>query len=196
MSLLPAALDYAARGWHVLPLKPKGKEPLGALVRRGFKDASTDPSCIRQWWQERPDANLGIATGAVSGIDVLDVDGELGARSLEELTRRFGELPAAIEAKTGNGRHIYFAHSAPLRCRTRFAPGLDLKACGGYVVAAPSVHENGSVYGWAPGRGPDDSGPGRWPPWLDRRDWPVSRSHQRNEPGRRLSSSGARPGSC
>jgi hypothetical protein len=40
------ALAYAARGWHVLPLEPRGKAPLGRLVPRGMKDATTDPAII------------------------------------------------------------------------------------------------------------------------------------------------------
>ncbi len=51
--LLAAALEYARRGWPVLPLAPRGKAPLGALVPRGLNDATTDPERIRQWWATR-----------------------------------------------------------------------------------------------------------------------------------------------
>ncbi|HEX9016816.1 MAG TPA: bifunctional DNA primase/polymerase, partial [Chloroflexota bacterium] len=37
--ILSAALDYAARGWPVLPLVPREKRP---LTKRGLLDATTD----------------------------------------------------------------------------------------------------------------------------------------------------------
>ena len=68
MSMLDAALEYAARGWHVHPLRSRGKEP---ITPRGHKDASVDPDVICAWWTANPDANIGIAV-APSGLCVLD----------------------------------------------------------------------------------------------------------------------------
>src|SRR5262245_2554003 len=69
--LLEAALGYAARGLPVFPCKRADKSP---LTRHGFNDASTDPEQIREWWTQWPNAMIGMPTGAVSGIDVLDLD--------------------------------------------------------------------------------------------------------------------------
>src|SRR6266568_8600113 len=69
-SALRHALAYAWYGWPVFPCKPGSKEP---ATRHGFRDATTDPNQIRQWWQTLPRANLAIATGS-PGPDVLDVD--------------------------------------------------------------------------------------------------------------------------
>jgi Bifunctional DNA primase/polymerase, N-terminal len=62
-SLAEAASEYAHRGYHVFPLEPRGKQPLGRLVCHGVKDASCDPTQVRRWWQLRPDANVGAACG-------------------------------------------------------------------------------------------------------------------------------------
>jgi hypothetical protein len=67
---LRQALAYAAAEWPVFRCKPDQKAP---DTPHGFKDATTDPAVIRQWWQARPDGNVAIATGA-PGPDVLDVD--------------------------------------------------------------------------------------------------------------------------
>ena len=63
MSLLQAALDYAARGLAVFPVLPMSKAP---ACRRGFKDATTNPATIRRWWLAQTDYNIGIATGLMS----------------------------------------------------------------------------------------------------------------------------------
>jgi putative DNA primase/helicase len=75
---LEAALSYAARGWAIFPLVPGSKKPFGKAHecgapshQHGFKDATTDPAIITAWWTEHPDANIGVATGKVSGVTSL-----------------------------------------------------------------------------------------------------------------------------
>ena len=73
MSTLSDALDYAARGWHVFPLAPRSKEPLKGS--RGFNDASTNPATMRRWFGQGYPYNIGIGTGMISGLFMLDIDG-------------------------------------------------------------------------------------------------------------------------
>jgi putative DNA primase/helicase len=146
--LLPAALAYAARGWAVFPLKPREKTP---IYPGGFKIATKDPDQIRQWWTSHPHANIGIATGAHSGIDVIDVDVKKkrdGEASLRLLCNGHRSLPPTLEARTpSGGRHLIFVE-CNLRCSSdKLGSGLDIRAEGGYIVAAPSVTEQGS-YRW------------------------------------------------
>lgn len=42
MTALDAAISYAARGWPVLPIEPRGKAPIGVLARHGWHDATLD----------------------------------------------------------------------------------------------------------------------------------------------------------
>ena len=151
---LAAALKYAARGWPVFPLQPRGKLPAIPKAKggSGFKDATTDPAVIRRWWTRWPEANVGIASGAVSGIVVLDVDGEEGEASLATLLNDNGSDETPTARTGGGGRHLLFAHPGrTIGCRTGMLPGLDLKGDGGYIVAPPSVHPNGTRYTWAVG---------------------------------------------
>src|SRR5438034_3590275 len=108
-SRLDAALDYARRGWAVIPLVPGGKTPLTA---HGYKDGTTDEAKIRSWWAKTPSANVGIVTGAESGLVVLDVDPRNGGEiTLDELIAEHGKLPDTVVAITGGGgRHIFFQH--------------------------------------------------------------------------------------
>lgn len=150
---LAAALDYAARGWRVIPIPNGLKHP----NRPGWQDAATtDADLIAQWWGEHPDHGIGIATGAASGIWVLDVDvgvGKDGAETLADLEATYGPLPDTVEAITGTGgRHIYFAWPDDRDIRNdqagRLGPGLDIRGTGGQVLAPPTIHPNGQPYEW------------------------------------------------
>ena len=175
---LETALVYASRGWPVFPVhtptgaecscgKPNcehaGKHP---RTKHGFHDATTDQTTIQRWWTRWPDANIGIATGAASGLVVLDVDPRHGGdETLADLERKHGSLPNTVECLTGGGgRHIYFAHpGGQVKSRT-IAPGVDVKADGGYIVAPPSVHASGRRYEWEVSSRPDDTlvAPPKW----------------------------------
>ena len=95
----------AERGFHVFPCRPRDKRPATA---NGLKDATTDPDVIQAWWQQQPDSNIAIATGAASGIFVVDIDGLDAEAALRRLEVEHGALPATVEAITARGRHVYF----------------------------------------------------------------------------------------
>ena len=112
-------------------------------------------------WQERPreileealawaaKGNVGLRTGQVSGVVVVDVD---QGGDLEGL-----ELPTTVMVNTGgNGMHFYFRHSAPLgNSSGKLGPKIDVKADGGQVVFPGSIHpDTGRLYQWAPGMSP------------------------------------------
>jgi len=179
-----AALDYAARGWRVLPLH--GIEPDGSCTcgradcpspgkhprtRHGMRDATTDLETIRDWWDRWPDANVGIATGR--GLMVLDVDGEEGQANISGQ-----HVPATPCVHTGRGSHLYLRPPEGVRVRNAvgLAPGLDVRAEGGYVVAPPSRHASGVDYEWA--ISPDVQDLAECPLWLA----DLLRSHEHPEP--------------
>ena len=142
MSMLEAALGYAARGIPVFPLRPRSKAPATA---HGFKDAVTDAAQIEAWWGASPNANIGIPNGSASGIWVLDIDPRNDASNAwGQLVDRYGE-PLTHTVRTGSGgRHYYFRTDDRLikRRKTRY-PGVEICGEGGYVVAPPSVTESG-----------------------------------------------------
>jgi hypothetical protein len=175
-----AAVEYAKRGWAVLPLwGPRPGSPTGCACGRpscdspakhpitahGVKDASGDTGVIQEWFRRYPEANIGIATGRISGFDVLDVDGEDGFQTLSA-----DELPHTPSSITGSGgRHVLFEHRPGLRNAVRFAPGLDVRTDNGYIVAPPSQHVSGRAYAWDLEHHPDDVHPAPWPEALYRR---------------------------
>lgn len=162
-----AARDYLRRGWVVLPVAPGGKRPL--IQWQMLQHRHPTELEVRYWLTRWPDANLGLVTGAISGLVVLDVDpAHGGTRSLHRLLAEHGPLPPTPEVLTGGGgRHLYFAHPAePVHNAAAIAPGLDIRGDGGYVVAPPSTHASGHRYHWAPGRSPAECPLAPFPEWL------------------------------
>lgn len=162
--LLAAALRYAALGWCVFPghgidqsgrcscrdskCGHPGKHP---RINAWQKSATTDKTVIENWWRRWPTANVCIATGAASGIVVLDVDPRHGgAASLEALEREHGPLPLTPTVRTGGGGfHYFFSHpGGRVLNRVNVLPGVDVRGDGGFVVAPPSRHVSGEVYSW------------------------------------------------
>ena len=142
--------EYVKRGWPVFPLKPKNKIP---LTNHGFKDATLDTALIKEWWAKWPDAGIGIVTGALSGLAVIDVDPRNGGEdSLRELEKFHGILSDTPQVVTGGGGFHYYFRIPPgkeLRCKhNALGRGVDLKADGGYVCAPPSLHPSGKKYEW------------------------------------------------
>jgi hypothetical protein len=169
---LNAALEYAARGWPVVPLHTPlpdgscdcrkatcdavGKHP---RTRDGLKSATTDAAKIRKWWSMWPHANVGVRTGELRPgwyLSVLDVDPRAaGDESLENLEAKHGKLPETKLALTGGGgRHFVFEGDKPLKTTSgRLSSGLDTRGGGGsfgagYIVAPPSKHHSGREYTW------------------------------------------------
>ena len=159
---------YARRGLRVFPCKPRDKVPATA---HGCKDATTDPAQIAAWWDGTYLYNVGLATGG--GVVVLDVDinhsaGKYGDETLAELEAQHGPLPETWMCLTGGGGvHYYFACDDPaLTVGTGFAPGLDYRGAGGYVVAPPSLHDSGREYEWEAAHTPANTALAPLPDWL------------------------------
>lgn len=136
-----AARRFAAAGVPVFPCVPGGKRP---ATGRGFHDATTDTDVVARWWEQTPDANIGIPTGAVSGVVVVDVDVHAvdGYPAYGRAVRAgLVPEPAAVVRTPTGGRHMYFA-ADPHRVQRSWAAGragVDFRGDGGYVITPPSA---------------------------------------------------------
>jgi len=144
-ALRNAAMWYAANGIPVFRVQPHDKRPFPGS--RGFKDATTDLAQIRAWWNETPDANIGLPTGIA--FDVIDIDPPHGFYSLLAL-RDAGVIPEVIgKVVTARcGSHLYI-HPTGDGNKAGILPGVDYRGRGGYVVAPPSIGPNGGRYAWS-----------------------------------------------
>lgn len=175
--VLAEALAYARRGWRVIPLtwpglqahwcRAPGKQP---VLKEWQKESTVDEGRIRWWFKRWPQAGVGIKTGKESGLVVLDIDPKNGGEdSLRDLTGSYGPLPDTPQVLTGGGgRHLYFRYpeGRTVPDRISLAPGIDIRADGGQVVAPPSLHISGRRYEWEVSSHPDDVELAEMPPWL------------------------------
>jgi putative DNA primase/helicase len=150
------AAEYRRRGWSPIPIKEQSKEPnLVELEPYLNRTATTEE--LNSWaW-----SGVGIVTGRLSGVLVLDVDSAEG----EAFLRKHGHPPTPMVRTASGGLHVYFKHpDHDVKTRLRPAPGLDIKASGGYVVAPPSIGENGKPYEWI--LSPEEAELADPPEWL------------------------------
>lgn len=173
LSLIDAALAYAARGWPVFPCSSQTKAPLvgndidpatGKKIPRtgGAKKATTDPAHIRTWWLKWPRALIGVATG-FQRLFVVDFDPRVDEATGEVWTLE--RLKAELEAQMGcavppsltsvtqsGGVHIWLEWpddgGPAITNRGNLPLHVDVRGEGGYVIAPPSVMASGRDYHW------------------------------------------------
>lgn len=162
-AMIDAALEYVAHGISVCPVWDKNP---GYANGNGYGDASNIPAVARMLFTSRRHTGLGLATGSVSGIWGLDVDGGEGLQSIRRLIAQHGRLPHGPVAETGHGWHIYFAWTCHIASRVGFLPGLDVRGEGAGLVAPPSLHPSGRRYQWRGGVSIFDLPPPPAPDWL------------------------------
>jgi hypothetical protein len=136
MSRRDVALSLASKGLRIFPLRPGSKKPYAG---EGVSVATIDTDRISRWFAERPDMNFGVST---DGLAVLDIDAKNGVNGFAQ-AKLLG-LPPTMTVVSGNGgEHRYFVGAgwgqAPI------APGLDVRATGGYVVG-PGCNVAGNLY--------------------------------------------------
>lgn len=142
--ILSAALNYLSYGWGVIPLKPKSKEPL--IKWQEYQKRRATESEVKEWFAATPSANVGVVTGAISNLAIIDLDGPDGLNSGQKLG-----LKSSVVSLTGNGRQLWYSlvqNVGTIQNAVRVMPGVDLRGDGGYVVAPPSIHPNGKQYRW------------------------------------------------
>lgn len=138
---LARALKLAEWGLPVFPCAAT-KRP---TCPHGFLDASRDPSAVRALWLAHPGPLIGVPTGAVTGIFVLDVDSAKHDTAADWLERHAPYLPETRSHRTQSGGiHLLFKHRPGLRnTQAKLALGIDTRADGGYVLWWPAAIEHG-----------------------------------------------------
>ena len=131
MPIIDHALAWAARGFRVFPILPGNKVPPKDMQWK--VEATTDAEKIRAWWAFRADYNYAVAGG--DGLMIVDVDANKnGYASLIDI-----DIPDTLTVKTpGGGLHLYLKSPDVATSVERIAPGIDIRAVGGYVVGPGS----------------------------------------------------------
>ena len=141
------ALKYRSLGWPTIPIIPGEKRP--PFSWKEYQDRLPTEQEITEWYEQCPEAGVAIITGSISGLVVVDIDNPEAKQELEE---RFGPLPETLFGHTSKGQHYYFRHPGNVHCKTCSGlsgiEGLDIRGDGGYIIAPPTVHPDGTVYTW------------------------------------------------
>lgn len=191
---LQYALHYARLGWSVVPSHKairlqdgtqactcsqgaacvsKGKHP--AINWTEFQSRRAHENQITEWFSGRyADYGVGIITGKISGFFVVDVDcgpGKQGAETIDNLQFINDDLPHTVEARTGGGgRHVLLKHPGDgtwiATTKNILGPGVDIRGDGGFIVAAPSMHESGRFYLWHENGHPKNTEIADAPAWV------------------------------
>ncbi len=156
---LQAAQDYAGRGFSIIPIRPD-KKPYIKWEPYQTRRATADE--IKSWWSKWPSAMVGIVTGPISGILVIDCDSEEAYRKLQEL------LPDSFLTcivRSPRGYHIYliYPNGQHIGNAAGVMPGVDVRGEGGYIIGPPSVNAEGKAYEWLPGLSLDEMVPATVP---------------------------------
>lgn len=176
MSNKDIALNYLRKGLSVIPLKSP------SMVRKDLSDQDFIRQCkmpliswrefqsrrpteveVTEWFDKWPEANIGIVTGAISDLVVFDLDSD----DAVEYAENEGGFPSTAKVKTGKGYHVYARHPGfEILNSVNKHLDIDIRADGGYVVAPPSVHGNGSLYEWEDGFSISEIDPAPCEPWM------------------------------
>jgi hypothetical protein len=159
-SAIDAALELAPQGIACFPVRlvhlPNGDVRKLPATPHGFKDASTDPAILRTLWRDHPGPLVGVATGTINGIDVLDIDQKPEARQWWQDNRH--RIPKTRTHRTrSGGLHLLFEHASGVRSSAgRISLGVDVRSDGGCII-------------WWPAAGfpvLSDAPIAPWPQWL------------------------------
>ena len=146
-------IDYIENDWSIFPChtivdgvctcrnlncEHAGKHP---ATKNGFKDASSDAKQVAESFNRS--ANVGLPTGAINGILVIDIDPRHGGdKSLVAIEEQYGPLPETVEVETGwDGRHVYLGLTEAIQSKNNWRAGIDIKGEGGYDRAAIDTQE-------------------------------------------------------
>jgi hypothetical protein len=128
-----------------------------------FKTRLPTEQEVESWFNQWPDANIGVVTGKISGIVVFDLDSEDAVQYADDR----GGFPGTAKVKTGKGYHIYCQHPGfEMKNNTNQELKIDIKTDGGYVVAPPSIHGSGRQYEWENGYSIFDLDPAPCESWM------------------------------
>jgi hypothetical protein len=148
LNTLQAALDYAGRGFSVIPCRPD-KKPFISWTDYQKRRATGEE--IREWWGKWPGAMIGIVCGEISGLFVVDCDTEAGYEAIQKLIPDSLIVPIARTPR--GGWHLWFIYpmGSKITIGAGVMPGVDIRGEGGFVVAPPSINGDGKGYTWQEG---------------------------------------------
>lgn len=152
MTVNDLAAEYVDSGWSVLPVRPEEKRPYMANWLQYMKTRAPK-AMVESWFTNLVGAGVGVVTGRISNMVVLDVESDC-PYPIDELLKKY---PTQMVARSGGGGyHLFYQYptnQTRVSNRVRIFEGADLRADGGFIVLPPTMHPSGNRYEWIK-RGP------------------------------------------
>lgn len=147
MDLKEYATRYVNNGWSVLPVRPEEKRPFMQNWLQ-FTKQRAGKEMVEGWFDNLSGAGVGVVTGKISNIIVLDIESSC-PEPIESLLKKY---PTELIARTGGGGyHLFYQYpqgTQKVANRVRIFEGADIRADGGFIVLPPTIHYSGNRYQW------------------------------------------------
>lgn len=147
MDITAIVNEYIDSGWSVLPVKPEEKRPYMTNWLQYTKTRATKQT-VNNWFSNLSGAGIGVVTGKVSNMVVLDVESDC-PYPIEDLLKKY---PTQMYSRTGSGGyHLFYQYPtnvSRVANRVGIFERVDLRADGGFIVLPPTVHPSGNRYTW------------------------------------------------
>ncbi|GAI88653.1 unnamed protein product, partial [marine sediment metagenome] len=132
-------IEQLVKKFSLIPLANNTKLPIKGFRWKGYQYKRPTIEEVLNWYTCFGNINIGVVTGRISRLVVIDVDNE---RQLLELLKVIPDLFNTCYVKTKRGYHFYFfTNGDDIRSTSSLfgLDGIELKAKGRYVVSAGSV---------------------------------------------------------
>ena len=137
---------YLSKGFCVIPV---GFDKKPRIAWKEYQSRKSTNEELAKWWGEWPESNIGLVTGAISDLFVIDLDTQDAVKQVNDMLPDTAIIPT-VQTPRG-GRHLYFKHIDGFANKAGVAPGIDVRTTGGYIVAPPSKNGRGNKYSWIVG---------------------------------------------
>jgi len=155
--LVKAAIEYTEKyRFSVIPVKPD-KKPY--IRWQEFQKRRPTLAEIETWWRDWPEAMIGIVTGSISNLLVIDCDSQEGFDRINDILPDSLAIPTVRTPRGGWHLYFRFPKEGGVTTGTNIVGGVDIRGEGGYVVAPPSGNGQGCVYHWQDNLGLDQIAP-------------------------------------
>ena len=140
---VPIGVYLAARfyGWRFFPAPRLGRSPINGLH---IHEATNKLETLKFWARSRPE--WALATGALSGVFVLVVHGDIGRKSLLESCGDDWDWLFTLRTQAGSKRYIFYAWPENEKQNPRsifLGNGLSLLGEGDWLLFPPSREISG-----------------------------------------------------